>query len=77
MTEVISYDVWIGNFPIIEIAGNAITINLGSNVHITMHCATAVAVQTGDLLPLFTRIPLDANARLSYILSGGQAPSDR
>jgi hypothetical protein len=76
-SDTITYDVFIGAFLVIEVKNNAITINLGQNVHITMHCASAVRVKVGDKLPLFTRIPLDANARLSYIISGGKTPSDR
>ena len=73
----ITYDVWMGNYPVVEVSGNAITINIGHNVHITLHCATPTKVAVGDMLPLFTRIPLDANARLTHILSGSKTPSDR
>jgi hypothetical protein len=69
-SKAITYDVWMGNYPVIDVSGNAITMNLGSNVHITLHCATPTMVKVGDKLPLFTRIPLDANARLSHIFSG-------
>ncbi len=76
-SKVITYDVWMGNYPVVEVNGNAITINIGHNVHITLHCATPTMLVVGDKLPLFTRIPLDANARLTHILSGSKTTLDR
>lgn len=52
--------VYLGEFPVVEVKGDGdiITVNVGRNVHITMHLRGYKSnVKAGQTLPLFTEIP--------------------
>ena len=50
--------IFLGEFPVVEVTGLAITINLGRNVHIHIHTADLNhLVKVGDKLPLHTKVP--------------------
>jgi hypothetical protein len=49
--------IYMGVFPVVEVKLGAITINIGHQVHITIHLGDLPHnVKTGDRLPLFTEI---------------------
>jgi hypothetical protein len=56
--------VYMGEFEVVQISNlGGITINIGKNVHITIHLGDFPhQIKTGDRLPLFTEVPY-ANTR--------------
>jgi hypothetical protein len=57
-----------GEFPVVEVKPyGAITINVGKNVHITIHVGDFQhSLNPGDKVPLFTEIPY-ANPQQSSV----------
>ena len=52
--------IWLGDFTVVETKLDGITINIGRNVHLTMHVGDFQhKIKVGDTLPLFTEIPYD------------------
>ena len=52
--------VWLGDFPVVECKLDGITLNIGRNVHLTMHVGDFPhKIKPGEMLPLFTEIPYD------------------
>jgi hypothetical protein len=51
--------VHMGDFTVVQVSNlGGITINIGKNVHITIHIGDFPhQIKTGDRLPLFTEVP--------------------
>lgn len=49
--------VFVGDFDVVQVSGQAITLHIGKHVHATIHLSFEHAVKAGDTLPLFTEIP--------------------
>jgi hypothetical protein len=66
----------LGNFPVVESKLGGITLNIGKNVHITIHSGLPHSIPEGTLLPLFTEVP-DAYLRPVDSQPSSEAPPDR
>ena len=52
--------IFLGEFRVVDVHLDGISIDLGKQVHITIHVGDFPhRVKTGDLIPLFTEVPYE------------------
>ena len=52
--------IYMGEFKVVQVKLDGITINIGRNVHVTIHLGDFPhTLKAGDSIPMFTEVPYD------------------